>query len=52
MTRNGWGKKRRINSEPTTPILVAGGEGELKQNLWQTNGSLKGVSHEIFRALF
>jgi hypothetical protein len=31
MTRNGWGKKRKINGEPTTPILVAGGEGELNK---------------------
>jgi hypothetical protein len=32
MTENGWGKERKINSKPTTPILVAGGEEELKQN--------------------
>jgi hypothetical protein len=23
MTENGWGKERKINGEPATPILVA-----------------------------
>ncbi len=27
MTENGWGQERKINGEPATPILVAGGEG-------------------------
>jgi hypothetical protein len=30
---NGLGGERKINSEPATPILVANGEGGLKQNL-------------------
>jgi hypothetical protein len=28
MTENGWGKEKKINSEPAMPILVVGGEGE------------------------
>jgi hypothetical protein len=33
------GKRRKINCELATPILVAGGEGGLKQNLWQIDSS-------------
>jgi hypothetical protein len=40
MTENGWGEERKINGEPATPVLVAGGEGGLKQNLRQMDGSL------------
>jgi hypothetical protein len=28
-----------MNGEPATPILVVGGEGSLKQKLWQMDGS-------------
>jgi hypothetical protein len=27
MMENGWGEERKINGEPATPVLVAGGEG-------------------------
>jgi hypothetical protein len=40
MTKNGWGKVRKINGEQAMPILVTGGEGKLKQNLQQMDGSL------------
>jgi hypothetical protein len=40
MTENGRGKERKINSEPATPILLADGEGGLKQNLLEMDGSL------------
>jgi hypothetical protein len=36
MMENGWSKERKINGEP---ILVAGGEGGLKQNLWRMDSS-------------
>jgi hypothetical protein len=39
MTENGWGKARKINGELAMPILVLGGERELKQNLRQMGGS-------------
>jgi hypothetical protein len=35
VTENGWGKERKINGELALLILVAGGEGGLKQNLWK-----------------
>ncbi len=40
MMENRQGKERKINGEPATPILVADGEGGLKQNLWEMEGSL------------
>jgi hypothetical protein len=40
MTENRWGKERKINGEPATPILVTDGEGRLKQNFLQMDGSL------------
>jgi hypothetical protein len=40
MMENGRGKERKINSEPAMPILVADGEGGLKQNLREMDGSL------------
>jgi hypothetical protein len=40
MTENRWGEERKINSEPATLILVADGEGGLKQNLREMNSSL------------
>jgi hypothetical protein len=40
MKENGRGKERKINGEPATPILVTDGEGGLKQNLREMNGSL------------
>jgi hypothetical protein len=33
MMENGRGEERKINGEPATPILMADGEGGLKQNL-------------------
>jgi hypothetical protein len=39
MTENGWGKVRKMNGEPATPILVVGGEGRLKQKLRQMDSS-------------
>ncbi len=36
----GRGKESKINGEPATPILVADGEGRLKQNLREMDGSL------------
>jgi hypothetical protein len=39
MTENGWGKVRKMNGEPATPILVVGGEGKLKQKRRQMDGS-------------
>jgi hypothetical protein len=40
MKENGRGKERKINGELATPILVTDGEGGLKQNLWEMDGSL------------
>jgi hypothetical protein len=40
MMENGWGEQRKINGEPATPILMTGGEGKLKPNLRQIDGSL------------
>jgi hypothetical protein len=40
MKENGRGKERKINGEPATPILVTDGEGGLKQNLLEMDGSL------------
>jgi hypothetical protein len=40
MTENRWGKERKINGKPATPILVTDGEGGLKQNFLQMDGSL------------
>jgi hypothetical protein len=40
MMENGWGEERKINCEPATAILITGGEGKLKRNLWQMDGSL------------
>jgi hypothetical protein len=40
MKENGRGKERKINGEPATPILMTDGEGGLKQNLREMNGSL------------
>jgi hypothetical protein len=40
MKENEQGKERKINGEPATPILVTDGEGGLKQNLLEMNGSL------------
>jgi hypothetical protein len=40
MPENGRGEVRKINGEPATPILVADGEGGLKQNLLEIDGSL------------
>jgi hypothetical protein len=40
MKENGRGKERKINGELDTPILVTDGEGGLKQNLQEMNGSL------------
>jgi hypothetical protein len=39
MTVNVWGKVRKINGKLAMPILVVGGEGELKQNLRKMDGS-------------
>jgi hypothetical protein len=39
MTENGWGNARKMNGKPATPILLVGGEAELKKNLWQMDGS-------------
>jgi hypothetical protein len=44
MTENGWGKVRKMNGEPATPILVVGGEGRLKQKRWQMDGSSSYIS--------
>jgi hypothetical protein len=40
MTENGWSKERKIDGEQGMLILVTGGEGGLKKNLLQMNGSL------------
>jgi hypothetical protein len=40
MKENGGGKESKINGEPAKPILVADGEGRLKQNLQELDGSL------------
>jgi hypothetical protein len=40
MTENGREEERKINGEPATPILMTGGDGKLKQNLWKMYGSL------------
>jgi hypothetical protein len=40
MKENGRGKERKTNGEPATPILVTDGEGGLKQNLREMDGSL------------
>jgi hypothetical protein len=37
---NGQGEERKINGEPAMPILVADGEGGLKQNLREMDCSL------------
>jgi hypothetical protein len=39
MMENGRGKERKINGEPAKPILVADGEGGLKQNLLEMDSS-------------
>jgi hypothetical protein len=44
MTANERGEERKINSEPATTILMADGEGGLKQNLRKMDGSLTYIS--------
>jgi hypothetical protein len=39
MMENGWVKERKKNNELVMPILVAVGEGRLKQNLRQMDSS-------------
>jgi hypothetical protein len=38
MMENGWGRERKTNSEPATPILLAGGEegaeAKTPANVW------------------
>jgi hypothetical protein len=48
MKENGRAKERKINGKPATPILVAGGEGGLKQNLKQMDGSLNCILFMLF----
>jgi hypothetical protein len=40
MMENGQGEERKIDSKPAPPILVADGEGGLKQNLREMDSSL------------
>jgi hypothetical protein len=40
MMENERGEERKINSEPSTPILVADVEGGLKQNLQEMDSFL------------
>jgi hypothetical protein len=43
MIENRWGEERKINRERAMLILMTDGEGKLKQNLWQMNGSLNHI---------
>ncbi len=40
MKENVRGKESKINGKPATTILLADGEGRLKQNLREMDGSL------------